>query len=471
MCTIYIEKRTLLIGTIDPTVSTILTTTPIGHECVGCVIEGRYTLLRWLGATEQSSVFLTELDGRKAAIKLIPADDAEARLAQWETSGRLSHPHLMQLFDAGRATVAGEDCLYVITEYADEILSDILRERPLSSEEAVELLGPVLETLSFLHGRNILHGHLKPSNLMVVDDRLKLSADRLHYASQQNLAFPSPDPYVAPEVSAARKISTAADLWSLGVVLAETLTQQLPGNGPGNREPVAPESMPAPFFDLARRCLRTDPARRPSLREIEESIKPAQVEDAAITPPRPSRTRVVIAAMLVVVVLMSTVMVIGAHRRAGSTVFGQTSAPSGQAAAPVVESQPAATATQPQRAVAPQQPQKSPAISRPVIKGAVVRGTVVDRVAPDVPEHITDGIHGHFRVGIDVEVDAAGNVGNATIAEPGPSQYFANRALAAARKWKFQPPQASGQAVPSTWTLEFSFSANETTITPRETSP
>ena len=471
MRSIYIEIRARLIGTIDPTVSTILSTTPIGHECVGCVIEGRYTLLRWLGATEQSSVFLTELDGRKAAIKLIPADDAEARLAQWETAGRLSHPHLMQLFDAGRATVAGEDCLYVVTEYADEILSDILRERPLSSEEASELLGPVLETLSFLHGRNILHGHLKPSNLMVVVDRLKLSADRLHYASQQNLAFPSPDPYVAPEVSTLRKITTAADLWSLGVVLVETLTQQLPpANGLRSREIVVPESMPAPFFEVARKCLSADPARRPRLQEIRESLDPVRIANIETARSKPSRARIVIAAMLVVAVLTSTAMVVGAHRHGAPAVPQQSSAPLAQSAAagelpsrtPAIHVQSAPVAAGSPRA---------PVASAPVIRGAVARGTAVDRVSPDIPQHITNDIHGHFHVGIDVEVDASGSVVNATIASQGPSQYFANRALAAARKWKFQPAEVSGQAAASRWTLQFNFGANETTSTATETSP
>ena len=59
----------------------------LASDCVGRTIDGRFTLLRWLGGTEQSSVFLIELEGdppKKAAIKLTPAnaDDAETRIAQ-----------------------------------------------------------------------------------------------------------------------------------------------------------------------------------------------------------------------------------------------------------------------------------------------------------------------------------------------------------------------------------------------------
>ena len=158
-----------------------------GADSVGRLIDGRFALLRWLGGTESSSVFLTEIGDepkRKAAIKFIPADpaDAEASIAQWEADKALSHPHLIGLLDHGRAELDGEDLLFSVTEYADEVLSEILPERPLTPAETREMLGPVLDALTFLHGRDLVHGDLKPSNIMVVDDQLKLSADRLRVA-------------------------------------------------------------------------------------------------------------------------------------------------------------------------------------------------------------------------------------------------------------------------------------------------
>ena len=76
-------------------------------DCVGRTIDERFTLLRWLGGTDQNSVFLTELEGhpaQKAVIKLSPADapDGETRIVQWEAARTLSHPHLMRLFHTGR---------------------------------------------------------------------------------------------------------------------------------------------------------------------------------------------------------------------------------------------------------------------------------------------------------------------------------------------------------------------------------
>jgi len=109
----------------------------LGSDCVGRIIDGRFTLLRWLGGTEQSSVFFTELDAdpaKQAAIKLTPANavDAETRIAQWTAATTLFHPHLIRLSHAGRCNVDGVDLLYVVTEYAEEVLSEILRERPLT---------------------------------------------------------------------------------------------------------------------------------------------------------------------------------------------------------------------------------------------------------------------------------------------------------------------------------------------------
>jgi TonB family protein len=68
-------------------------------------------------------------------------------------------------------------------------------------------------------------------------------------------------------------------------------------------------------------------------------------------------------------------------------------------------------------------------------------------------------------------VGPSGNVSNAAFDSSGPSKYFANAALQAARQWKFKPPLVGGQAVPSVWILQFQFGRNGTEITPVEVSP
>lgn len=102
----------------------IMSSAWIGSEWAGRVIDGRFTLQRWLGGAAQSGVFLTQLDGgspQQAAIKLVSADatDAGALLEQWTGSTQLSHPHVLRLFHAGRDRVDGREVLYVVTEYSE----------------------------------------------------------------------------------------------------------------------------------------------------------------------------------------------------------------------------------------------------------------------------------------------------------------------------------------------------------------
>jgi TonB family protein len=438
-----------------------------GSDCIGRIIDGNFTLLRWLGGTEQSSVFLTDLEGdpaQKAAIKLswVNAVDAETRLAQWALTRPLSHPHLMGIFHSGRCEVDGEDLLYVVTEYAEEVLSEILRERPLTPAETREMLGPTLEVLSWLHSRHLLHGHLKPSNFMVVNDRLKLSADRLYAAGEPGRASPGSGQYDAPEV-ALGKMSPAVDLWSLGVVLVEALTQRPPlWEESGGGEPVVPPSVPPPFFNIVRECLRVDPARRYTLSGIRDSLVTSGVRDsllatpaaeradsiaATIPPSRTllSRTPVMIAGAVLAVGVIVTSLVIGFHHRPIPPAVPPSSASPAHLQSPAPGVQP----------------------HRP----SVVKGVAAYPAIPDVAQNIRDTIHGHVRVRIGIQVDSGGSVSGATIDSPGPSRYFANRALQTAREWKFRPAEIDGHAVGSKWILEFRFGRDGTTITPTETSP
>jgi serine/threonine protein kinase len=251
-----------------------MTSTLLGAFSVGHVIDGRFPLLRQLGESEWSYAYLTNLDdgsGKEAAIKIFRFEsvDARATIAQWDVARTLSHPHLMPLFHAARIDVDGEDLLYVVTEYADETLSQILPERPLTPDEARELLGTVVNALTYLHRRCLTHGHLKPTNIMVVGDHLKLSPDFGWRACTRNI-------YDAPEAATGR-LAPAADIWSLGILLVEALTQQLPawGRSQGG-EPEVPRTIPEPFFKIARECLQVDPERRCTLAAIKVHLDTPQ---------------------------------------------------------------------------------------------------------------------------------------------------------------------------------------------------
>ena len=196
-------------------------------------------------------------------------------MAGWSAVQRLSHPHLMRLFHVGSCQINGNPLFYAVMEYAEENLSQILPDRPLTPAETKEMLDPLLDALSYVHGKGLVHGHLKPSNIMAVNDQLKLSCDGIQ-AAGPTPKNPSPfTAYDAPE-RAAQKISPAADLWSLGISLVEALTQHPPvWDKSKQKEPLVPESLPQPFAQIAKECLRTDPALRCTLADVKARLNPA----------------------------------------------------------------------------------------------------------------------------------------------------------------------------------------------------
>ena len=244
----------------------------------GLVIDRVFPLRRFLGRSGHSVVFLTEHtahDLPDAAIKLIPADPTieEARLSRWRIAAALSHPHLIRIFDSGRCRLGGHPFLFVVMEYAEQTLAQILPHRALSSDEAREMLLPTLDALAFLHGKNLVHGQLKPPNVLVVDDRVKLSSDNVRAAGDSSAATAEPSLYDSPEAKDGR-ISAAGDIWALGVTIVEALTQYPPAWPDERREIVSwPAALPSAFVSIVRRCLSRYPAGRPTIPDLKALIK------------------------------------------------------------------------------------------------------------------------------------------------------------------------------------------------------
>ena len=520
----------------------------------GQVIEKKYRLERFLGSTEHSAVFLTEVarpKPQKAAIKFISADfpGAETQGDVWAAAAELNHPNLLRLYAEGHCRLDGMDLLYVVMEYAEENLGQVLPQRAMTSEEAREVVSAATDLLVYLHDRKLTHGHLKPSNVMAKGNQLKFSSDSVLAAGELRGPVREQDVYDAPE-TAGRTASTAGDVWSLGVMMVEALTQQAPAlPAAGQTDPPIPATLDEPFLEIARQALRREAKLRWSSAQIAARLSPTAAAPKAaaasagatarasvaatsampappvvgkVSPvnvplakergvplaklpaqqkaaPRldkrreealraanrtltlPSYAVPVFAAVLALAAIIVLPKILRRHMETSLASIETSSQPSGAkpAAAPVPPAaKPAAkdaaaltVAAEKSGGGASVEPVSAPAASAPAAarsdsleprkatksKNAPPRGEVLEQVLPKTSEKALATISGTVRVGVKAHVDAAGNVSDVDLENPGPSRYFAEQALGSARRWVFSTPEVDGRSVPSEWLIRFEF--------------
>src|SRR5208283_2364079 len=267
----------------------------IWKQCEGQVIAHEYPLQQLLAETQSSGVFLTirkDAPAEKAVIKLIHAipATAEKQLSRWARAARLSHPNLLRLLDSGRCRLQDRDLLFVVQEFAEENLAQILPERALTVEEANGMIAPVLAALTYLHAQGFAHAHIKPANVHASGDQIKLSVDTATSIGESLLSGRDSDAYDAPELPAS-PVSRASDAWSLGITLVEALTQHTPKLLPGQQAgPELPATLIQPFQEIARQTLKRDPALRWTVAHVAAHLKlgpPVEREapSVAIAPP------------------------------------------------------------------------------------------------------------------------------------------------------------------------------------------
>src|SRR5580658_3521940 len=241
----------------------------------GQAVDG-IPLLRLLGGSEAGAVYLGELAGSQCAIKLTPVEEAAAQipLARWQQASKLSHPHLTKIHQWGRASLNGASLVYLAMEYAEEELGSV--DRPLTPKEAREMLTPTVSALVYLHGQKFAHGRIQPSNILSVNDVLKISGDSpLRFGERQaGRATPSPGVvscYDPPEL-ANTGVTAAGDVWSLGVTLVAALTKDLSvieGDSARLPDSLKPDS----FREVAAGCLRRDPGQRWSMGDVAQWLE------------------------------------------------------------------------------------------------------------------------------------------------------------------------------------------------------
>jgi len=497
------------------------------NQWQGRVVDGQFTLGAYLGGSDHSAVYETEIAGperRKAAIKFVAeSPEEDAQLHRWEMAAGLLHPNLQRVFHSGTCRLDEKELLYVVMELAEEDLSQVLPQRALTPEETRAMLQPVLEALGYLHGKGLVHTRLKPSNILAMGDQVKVSCDAICPSGAAIIRRGAKSSYDAPEAEAGAA-SPASDIWSLGVVLVETLTQRHPSwleTGAGEAE--LAESLPSPFQSIVAHAIVREPAQRwnvmdiraeldPSMRvrppeaKTTETPKPVATATApARTPARPTpnpsgptvphnQPSVRAARRVSPLWIIIPGIVISAGLVAWIAITRSTpSATPDSSAVASTERGPAQTARTAKNGESSRRGAKTPnksqaksetpdippatparldesASSRPVT-GSASKGQILDQVIPEVSQKARDTIRGTVRVGVRVHVDASGSVSSAELESPGPSKYFADRALEAVRKWEFISPEVGGRSVASEWVVRFDFTQSSTKAYPKQVSP
>jgi hypothetical protein len=426
------------------------------------VINGVYPLKRLLNGSERGAVFLTECQGRAdldAAVKIIPIERVTlAQLSHWKSATGLSHPHLMQLFDAGLCQLGGHQFLFVVMEYAEQTLCEVLRQRALTPEEVRELLPATLDALTFLHGKGLVHGHLKPANLLVVNDQLKLSSDSIRPAGAPRVGIAEQSLYDPPEATHT-PYAAAGDVWGLGLTLVEALTQHLPSLDVQAVAVSLPTTVPQAFVDTVKRCLSYTPATRPLVADLAGQFAgvpksaPAPAPQAAVREappavapiPQPTRQRGPAPNVAAIV----SVIVLAAAWAGWQLLRTHRNFQSASVTGPIVSQQPA---------VVPANTSQNPTAQPPGPAATVASVSHVQ--LPNVPRKALGTIHGHFRIAVAVVVDHSGTVIRALLRNTGPSPYFARLALEAAMKSRFAPADQPGTRQ---WLLRYEFTRSGVT--------
>ncbi len=218
---------------------------------VGHVLDGKYTLLSKLGEGGMGSVYLAEQAtmGREVAIKVLRREFSQNRLAikrflrEARAASKLAHHNTITVYDFGQSN---QGLLYLVMErLSGRSLADVLDdEGPLSIERAVNIFAQICDSLAEAHHQGITHRDLKPENIFIEEKVgatefvkvldfgiAKMQGDEAtSQATATGMICGTPS-YMSPEQAMGKDIDGRSDIYAIGVLLYEMLTNEKPFDG------------------------------------------------------------------------------------------------------------------------------------------------------------------------------------------------------------------------------------------------
>ncbi len=286
-------------------------------------LQDRYQLKRVLGRGGMATVYLAEdpRHSRHLALKVLRPElaatiGADRFLREIRTIASLTHPHILPLFDSGKA----DGLLFYVMPYVEgeTLRHRIKRERQLPLADAIQIAREVADALSFAHGRGIVHRDIKPENILleaghavVADFGIAKAITVAAGDELTNLGFAIGTPqYMSPEQATADpSVDGRSDLYSLGCVVFEMLAG------------VPPFSNSSPSALLTQKLLATAPRITPVSIGVPESVQIAVARSLRRVPSERYQTMLEFADALTVDPEIAPRSMIGSH--AGIGVAGK----------------------------------------------------------------------------------------------------------------------------------------------------
>jgi beta-lactam-binding protein with PASTA domain/tRNA A-37 threonylcarbamoyl transferase component Bud32 len=262
------------------------------------LISRRYKIIKKIASGGMADVFLgTDLKlDRKIAIKILSASNARDKnfVARFkneaQTLARLSHPSIVQVYDWGEF----DDSYFICMEYVEgDSLKDIIEKKGILPPKAVVGYAvQICNALLMAHKNNLIHRDIKPQNILITPEgKVKVTdfgiAKSLNMDVTKTLNIIGTAHYISPEQARGEVLDHRTDIYSLGIVLYEMLTGDVPFRGDSsinislkhvNEIPVRPseliENIPPELEKIIMHCLEKNPqARYSTVKELADDLK------------------------------------------------------------------------------------------------------------------------------------------------------------------------------------------------------
>jgi serine/threonine protein kinase len=269
-------------------------------------LGGRYDLQEQIGDGGMAIVYraIDTLLGRQVAVKMLRSqftsdEEIVSRFRrEAQSAASLSHTNIVNIYDVG---VTDGNEYYIVMEYVDgPTLKEVIRERgPLPVTEVIDITDQICDALEQAHDRNIIHRDIKPHNILltktghvkVTDFGIARAISGNTITHQYTQSVLGSVHYLSPEQARGGATDFKSDIYSLGIVMYEMLTKQLPfsGDSPVSvalkhlREPFTEPrelnpKIPQSVENIILRCLVKSPdARYPNMRAVKVDLKDALI--------------------------------------------------------------------------------------------------------------------------------------------------------------------------------------------------